>query len=197
MPFQGSWEGQGLSSSPRSPRGQQDSRATADHHAQRRARSRELRQVRICPLSHIDAIERPRDPLLPLSRLRRVAAALRFGLQQSPGASAIFSTRSCGPGNRATARRSPPYPERNRPTARSRARGGIRPNAVKTPSDAISPAFVKASTDCSPPIRKVFSRWTNCANACPNLRRREQADNAELQAIVDQSADRAAYLRLA
>jgi site-specific DNA recombinase len=42
----------------------------------------------------------------------------------------------------------------------------IRPNAVKTPSDAISPAFVKASTDCSPPIRKVFSRWTNCANAC-------------------------------
>ena len=31
----------------------------------------------------------------------------------------------------------------------------------------------------------------------PNLRRREQADNAELQAIVDQSVDRAAYLRLA
>jgi site-specific DNA recombinase len=31
----------------------------------------------------------------------------------------------------------------------------------------------------------------------PNLRRREQADNAELQAIVDQSADRATYLRLA
>jgi len=31
----------------------------------------------------------------------------------------------------------------------------------------------------------------------PELRRREQADNAELQAIVDQSADRATYLRLA
>ena len=31
----------------------------------------------------------------------------------------------------------------------------------------------------------------------PNLRRREQADNAELQAIVDQSLDRTAYLRLA
>ena len=31
----------------------------------------------------------------------------------------------------------------------------------------------------------------------PNLRRREQADNAELQAIVEQSADRAGYLRLA
>ena len=31
----------------------------------------------------------------------------------------------------------------------------------------------------------------------PNLRRREQANNAELQAIVDQSVDRAAYLRLA
>ena len=31
----------------------------------------------------------------------------------------------------------------------------------------------------------------------PNLRRREQGDNAELQAIVDQSADRATYLRLA
>src|SRR5215467_12546627 len=31
----------------------------------------------------------------------------------------------------------------------------------------------------------------------PNLRRREQADNAELQAIVDQSVDRASYLRLA
>ena len=31
----------------------------------------------------------------------------------------------------------------------------------------------------------------------PNLRRREQADNAELQAIVDQSVDRATYLRLA
>jgi site-specific DNA recombinase len=31
----------------------------------------------------------------------------------------------------------------------------------------------------------------------PNLRRREQADNAELQAIVNQSVDRAAYLRLA
>ena len=31
----------------------------------------------------------------------------------------------------------------------------------------------------------------------PNLRRREQADSAELQAIVDQSVDRAAYLRLA
>jgi site-specific DNA recombinase len=30
----------------------------------------------------------------------------------------------------------------------------------------------------------------------PNLRRREQADNAELQAIVDQSVDCAAYLRL-
>ena len=100
-----------------------NSRATADHHAQRRARSRELRQVRICPLSHIDAIERPRDPLLPLSRLRRVAAALRFGLQQSPGASGS-SRRGRVVGNRATARRSPPYPERNRPTARSRARGG-------------------------------------------------------------------------
>ena len=31
----------------------------------------------------------------------------------------------------------------------------------------------------------------------PNLRRREQADNAELQAIIAQSADRATYLRLA
>jgi len=31
----------------------------------------------------------------------------------------------------------------------------------------------------------------------PNLRRREQADSAELQAIVDQSVDRATYLRLA
>jgi len=31
----------------------------------------------------------------------------------------------------------------------------------------------------------------------PDLRRREQADNAELQAIVDQTADRATYLRLA
>src|ERR1700724_594102 len=31
----------------------------------------------------------------------------------------------------------------------------------------------------------------------PNLRRREQADSAELQAIVDQSVDRTAYLRLA
>ena len=31
----------------------------------------------------------------------------------------------------------------------------------------------------------------------PNLRRREQADNAEMQAIVDQSVDRATYLRLA
>jgi site-specific DNA recombinase len=31
----------------------------------------------------------------------------------------------------------------------------------------------------------------------PNLRRREQADHAELQAIVDQSVDRATYLRLA
>src|SRR5258705_14010930 len=31
----------------------------------------------------------------------------------------------------------------------------------------------------------------------PNLRRREQGDNAELQATVDQSADRATYLRLA
>jgi site-specific DNA recombinase len=31
----------------------------------------------------------------------------------------------------------------------------------------------------------------------PTLQRREQADNAELQAIVDQSVDRAAYLRLA
>src|SRR5260370_35857956 len=31
----------------------------------------------------------------------------------------------------------------------------------------------------------------------PTLRRREQADNAELQAVVDQSVDRTAYLRLA
>jgi site-specific DNA recombinase len=31
----------------------------------------------------------------------------------------------------------------------------------------------------------------------PNLRRREQAENAELQAITDQSVDRATYLRLA
>jgi hypothetical protein len=31
----------------------------------------------------------------------------------------------------------------------------------------------------------------------PNLRRREQANNAQLQAIVDQSADRATYLCLA
>jgi site-specific DNA recombinase len=31
----------------------------------------------------------------------------------------------------------------------------------------------------------------------PNLRRREQADSAELQAIVDQSVGRATYLRLA
>ena len=31
----------------------------------------------------------------------------------------------------------------------------------------------------------------------PNLRRRERADNAELQAIVDQSGDRAVHLRLA
>jgi site-specific DNA recombinase len=31
----------------------------------------------------------------------------------------------------------------------------------------------------------------------PNLRRREQADNSELQAIADQSVNRAAYLRIA
>jgi site-specific DNA recombinase len=31
----------------------------------------------------------------------------------------------------------------------------------------------------------------------PNLRRREQTANIELQALLDQSVDRAAYLRLA
>ena len=95
--------------------------AATDHHAQRRARSRELRQMWIRPLSHIDAIERTRDPLLSLSRLRRVAAAFRFGLQQSPGASGS-SRRSGVVGNRATARRFPTHPERTRPAARSRAR---------------------------------------------------------------------------
>ena len=106
----------------RTARGQQDSCAAADRHAQRRARSRELRQVRLCSLSHIDAIERPRDPLLSLSRLRRLAAAFRFRLQQPSGASGS-SGRGGVDGNRATARRSPTHPERTRPAARSRARG--------------------------------------------------------------------------
>jgi site-specific DNA recombinase len=33
-------------------------------------------------------------------------------------------------------------------------------------SGASSFASARASTVCSPPIRKAFSRWTNCANAC-------------------------------
>ena len=72
-----------------------------------------------------------------------------------------------------------------------------RPNAVKRLSDAISFASARASIVCSPLIRKAFSSLDELRERMPNLRRREQADNAELQAIVDQSVDRAAYLRLA
>ena len=40
-----------------------------------------------------------------------------------------------------------------------------RPNAEKRLSDAISFASVRISIVCSPPIRKAFSRWMNCASA--------------------------------
>ena len=88
---------------------QQDSRAAADRHAQRRARSCKLRQVRLRSLSHIDAIERTRDPLLSMSRLRRLAATFRLRLQQPPSASGS-SGRGCLGGNRAAARRSRTHP---------------------------------------------------------------------------------------
>ena len=90
-------------------RDQQDSCAAADRHAQRRARSRKLRQVRLRSLSHIDAIERTRDPLLSMSRLRRLAATFRLRLRQPPGASGS-SGRGCLGGNRAAARRSRTHP---------------------------------------------------------------------------------------
>src|SRR5260370_675735 len=41
-----------------------------------------------------------------------------------------------------------------------------RPNAVRRLSAAISFASARASIACSPPIRKAFSRWTNCASPC-------------------------------
>ena len=88
---------------------QQDSCAAADRHAQRGARSRKLRQVRLRSLSHIDAIERTRDPLLSMSRLRRLAATIRLRLQQPPSASGS-SGRGCLGGNRTAARRSRTHP---------------------------------------------------------------------------------------
>src|SRR6202047_334876 len=90
-------------------RDQQDSCAAADRHAQRRARSRKLRPVRVRSLSHIDAIERTRDPLLSMSRLRRLAATFRLRLQQPPSASRS-SGRGCLDGSRAAARRSRTHP---------------------------------------------------------------------------------------
>ena len=42
----------------------------------------------------------------------------------------------------------------------------IRPSVVKRRSDVISLASLRASIVCSPPIRRVFFRWMNCASAC-------------------------------
>ncbi len=54
-------------------------------------------------------IERTRDPLLSMSRFRRLAATFRLRLQQPPSASGS-SGRGCLGGNRAAARRSRTHP---------------------------------------------------------------------------------------
>ena len=71
-----------------------NSRAAADHYTQRRAGSRELRQVRLRSLSHIDAIERTCAPLLSMSWFGCLAAAISLRLRQSSGASGSAG-RSC------------------------------------------------------------------------------------------------------
>jgi site-specific DNA recombinase len=73
-------------------------------------------------LSDIDAIERTCDPLLSMSRFRRLAAAFRLRLQQPPGASGSSGRGRVG-GSCAVARKSSADPERARTAARSRARG--------------------------------------------------------------------------
>ena len=172
-----------------------NSRATADHHAQRRARSRELRQVRIRPLSHINAIERPRDPLLPLSRFRawrRLSGSVcnNRPVRQDLLDEVVWSEvvrlledprliQNEIDRRLAAAREADPTKRREDALRRDLAR-------IHKSIDRLLTAYQEGLLS----LDELRERM-------PNLRRREQADNAELQAIVDQSADRAAYLRLA
>ena len=57
--------------------------------------------------------------------------------------------------------------------------------------------LAKASNDCSTPTRKDSCRSNKLREHTPGLRQREQTLRAELQAIADQTNDRAAFLRLA
>src|SRR5438132_8238728 len=57
--------------------------------------------------------------------------------------------------------------------------------------------LAKVSNDFSMPIRKDSCRSSSCVSACLVLRQRQQTLRAELQAIADQTNDRAAFLRLA
>src|SRR5438132_13593641 len=57
--------------------------------------------------------------------------------------------------------------------------------------------LAKVSNDFSMPIRKDSCRSSSCVSACLVLRQRQQTLRADLQAIADQTNDRAAFLRLA
>ena len=148
--------------------------------------------MRLSSLSDIDAIKRTYDPLLSMSRFRRLAAAFRLHLQQPPGSSGP-SGRSRLDRDCAAARRSAPHPERDRAAAREadptkRREEGLRRDVVRIRKsiDRLLTAYQEGLL----PIEELRERM-------PQLRRRQQASNAELQAIADQSVTRTAYLRLA
>ena len=152
--------------------------------------------MRLRSLSHIDTIERMCDPLLSMPRFGRLAAAIRLRFNDRPVRPDSSWTRSTLDGDRAAARSIPTIQnelDRRLAAAREADPAKRREEAVRRDLIRIRKSIDRLLTA----YQEGLLALDELRERMPNLRRREQADNAELQAIVDQSVDRAAYLRLA
>ena len=162
---------------------------------QRRARLGELRQVRLRSLSDVHKVERPNHLLLSLPRFGRLAPARRTGLRLSPSSSG-FAGRSGMERNRALARRASLIQEEldRRLEAARKA----------DPTQRREEALRRDLARCRKSIERLLTAYQESLlsleelrNRMPDLRGREQACLAELQAIEDQSKEREICLRLA
>ena len=152
-------------------------------------------QMRLCAVADVDAQLCAQDPLLPLPRLGRVAPSRRLSVRlptDPPGPArsdrvARGRPPDRGPdahpgGTRPTPRRSPRGRTDEAAARRSRTRADADQEEHGTPGHGL-------------PGGPLTPRRT--AIQTPELRAREQSARAELQAILDQAADRMLFLRLA
>ena len=138
----------------------------------------------------------PQDPLLPMSGFRHISASRRPGLRQPTGAAGPPRPDRLDRSH-PTCSKIPAYPDRTRsPPCRPRARP-IRPRRRKK-------RFERELLRISKSIERLLTAYQEdllsldeLRQRMPDLRTREQTSEAELQAIADQSAERAACLRLA